>query len=376
MSHLKRKNMPRNPEHPAPAACLMEAGGFQLGQNRPRVTIGVATYNRPELLKECVQSILHQTFPYFEVVIANDYVPVPVTFESLGIPEDPRIKIVNHSQNIGAWANHNFLLRNARGEWFTWLADDDLIHQGFFEFFRAIHEEHEIDAVFCNYESASSPSSSFSSPISTPIFSVEDPIHFLKKLANRSINTIGLYGIMRREMLVSMGGYLRVGQKVNFGERLFPFYFALNGNIVYVNERLHFFRAHSGSPSATQEDMSGFFSSTSEFLVYVEDNFRESIPPTSYSQIKLDTMKWMLRDCVHVVGRSQSVGIVRKIFFSFKGSMVLCKRHLSDKSSFLIMPFVVAIVFSEAYNWLKSDVKSMLILSREMLLKALRNMHF
>jgi glycosyltransferase involved in cell wall biosynthesis len=337
---------------------------------RPLITVGVTTYNRPELLRECVESILRQTYPNFEILIGNDYVPSPVTFESLGMSPDPRIKIVNHAENIGAWANHNFLLKQARGEWFTWLADDDLIRKDFFAMFQTVIADQKIDAVFCNYESGPIPSPSFISPVTTGGPYINNSIDFLQKLAKRSIKTIGLYGIMRREMIVSMGGYLRVGNKVNFAERLFPFHFALNGKIAFINENCHFFRAHLGSPSAVQEDIDGFFSSTSQFLDYIERHYKTMIPVSLYSGIMLDTLKWMLRDCVHVVGRDRQIGVVSRVFRAFKSSVAMCQVHLKKGAWLGVLPFVATLVLSEAYCWQKADVKAKIAATWEILLHA------
>ena len=62
----------------------------------PNVTIGVITYNRPEMLREAVISIINQTYDNFELFIGNDYIETPVTFDTLGIDGDPRVKILNN----------------------------------------------------------------------------------------------------------------------------------------------------------------------------------------------------------------------------------------------------------------------------------------
>ena len=59
----------------------------------PVVTIGITSYNRPDLLREAVLSIINQTYINFELLIGNDYIKTPVTFNMLGIDPDPRVKI-------------------------------------------------------------------------------------------------------------------------------------------------------------------------------------------------------------------------------------------------------------------------------------------
>jgi len=70
----------------------------------PFFTIGVTTYNRPDLLKQTLTSISAQTFTDFEVIVGNDYTPESLSAENLGI-NDPRIRFENYPQNLGEAQN-------------------------------------------------------------------------------------------------------------------------------------------------------------------------------------------------------------------------------------------------------------------------------
>ena len=48
--------------------------------------------------------------------------PIARRYESI----DPRVRYVHHPQNLGASFNHNFVIEQARGEFFKWVSDDDL----------------------------------------------------------------------------------------------------------------------------------------------------------------------------------------------------------------------------------------------------------
>jgi glycosyltransferase involved in cell wall biosynthesis len=93
---------------------------------QPFFTIGVPTYNRRELLKQTLDSILSQTFSDFEIIIGNDYTAEILSCDMLGIT-DPRIRIINHPRNLREVGNMNALLEAANGRYFTWLFDDDLL---------------------------------------------------------------------------------------------------------------------------------------------------------------------------------------------------------------------------------------------------------
>ena len=80
-----------------------------------KVSIGVTTYDRLEMLGETVSSILAQTHKNLEILIGNDNPERNLTMSDLGLGYDPRVIIVNHSKNLGEINNLNWLLKNSSG---------------------------------------------------------------------------------------------------------------------------------------------------------------------------------------------------------------------------------------------------------------------
>ena len=64
-----------------------------------KISIGVTTYNRNNLLKRAIRSILNQSYRNFEILIGNDYVKKKINKKILGT-SDPRIKIFNYKKNL------------------------------------------------------------------------------------------------------------------------------------------------------------------------------------------------------------------------------------------------------------------------------------
>src|SRR5262249_23161831 len=91
----------------------------------PRFSIVITTYNRLEMLRECLASLVCQPGEDFEIIIGNDYQLLALTPDLLG-SDDPRIRIINHPSNLGERNNINALLEVASGQYFSWIADDDL----------------------------------------------------------------------------------------------------------------------------------------------------------------------------------------------------------------------------------------------------------
>ena len=119
-----------------------------------KVSIGVTTYDRLEMLVETVSSILAQTHKNLEILIGNDNPERNLTMSDLGLGYDPRIIIVNHSKNLGETNNLNWLLNNSSGRYFTWLADDDMIHPQHVEILaRELSSREELSCTFSSYTS-------------------------------------------------------------------------------------------------------------------------------------------------------------------------------------------------------------------------------
>jgi glycosyltransferase involved in cell wall biosynthesis len=89
----------------------------------PLFSVIVTTYNRPEFLREAVESVLTQTDPRFEVLVVDDASPVPLP----PLPNDDRVSLIIRRENGGCSAARNTGIEAARGEWITFLDDDDLL---------------------------------------------------------------------------------------------------------------------------------------------------------------------------------------------------------------------------------------------------------
>lgn len=100
----------------------------------PKVSVGVPVYNGEPYLADALQSLADQTFRDFEVIIADN----ASTDDTQGICEafvtgDPRFQYLRQTRNRGAAKNYNDTLHRARGEYFKWATDDDLIAPTFLE---------------------------------------------------------------------------------------------------------------------------------------------------------------------------------------------------------------------------------------------------
>ena len=109
----------------------------------PLFTIGIPTYNRPELLLQAIASALNQSYPNVEVVVSDNASDADI--ESLvSAVGDSRIRVFRNASNLGSARNFVGLVEHARGEYFSWLQDDDLLHRDFVS--RAVQQMKAQDA--------------------------------------------------------------------------------------------------------------------------------------------------------------------------------------------------------------------------------------
>lgn len=112
---------------PAPAAAAPEtrsSGAAPPVRPRPLVSVIVPTHDRPQLLRQALESILQQTLRDFEIVVVNDAGP-DVTDVVRALDGEGRITYVRHAINRGLAAARNSGIGVARGKYIAYLDDDD-----------------------------------------------------------------------------------------------------------------------------------------------------------------------------------------------------------------------------------------------------------
>lgn len=99
------------------------------------VTVGLASYNRPQLLQRAIDSIKAQSYINLEILISDNGSTDPLVREVINdfVATDSRARSFFHQTNHGAFFNFRFLLENAQGKYFIWLADDDYWSDTFIE---------------------------------------------------------------------------------------------------------------------------------------------------------------------------------------------------------------------------------------------------
>jgi glycosyltransferase involved in cell wall biosynthesis len=99
----------------------------------PLISVGIPTYDRPQLLSRALESVARQDYDNLDVIVSDNASPGTTTEEIVDSFRDriPALRYVRQESNIGALGNIMFLLACAKGEYFMWLADDDEISDNY-----------------------------------------------------------------------------------------------------------------------------------------------------------------------------------------------------------------------------------------------------
>lgn len=94
-------------------------------ENKGLVSIVMPSYNSEKYIKASIESVLNQTYPYWELLIVDDC-STDKTVEIIKSFKDERIKLFQNKINSGAAISRNWALREAKGKWIAFLDSDDL----------------------------------------------------------------------------------------------------------------------------------------------------------------------------------------------------------------------------------------------------------
>lgn len=108
------------------------------------VTVIVPVYNAEKYLAQCVESILNQTYNYFELLLVDDgSTDLSGNICDKYEKRDRRIKVF-HQRNRGASAARNFGIDQATGQWITFIDSDDWVERDYIKVLMECNDKADI----------------------------------------------------------------------------------------------------------------------------------------------------------------------------------------------------------------------------------------
>ena len=207
----------------------------------PVISVAVPAYRTPEsFLRQMMDSLICQTYPYWELCIANgspDDRNMQAVLEEYA-KKDSRIRYKNLKDNLGIAENTNQAFSMASGEFVGLMDHDDLLApNALYEIVSALEKNKEADAVYTDEDKVTTDLSEHFQPHLKPDFNLD---------LLRSNNYICHFFVVRRSIVEQVGGFRREYD----GAQDYDFIFRCvekARKVAHVPEILYHWRTHKAS---------------------------------------------------------------------------------------------------------------------------------
>ena len=207
----------------------------------PLISIAVPAYQTPtEFLKQMIDSLIAQTYPNWELCIAN---ASPDNEEMQRVladyaARDSRVRFCNLKENLGIAENTNQAFAMAKGEFLGLLDHDDLLApNALYEIVQALQEHPQADTFYTDEDKVTTELDEHFQPHLKPDFNLD---------LLRSNNYICHFFVARRSIVEKVGGF----RKEFDGAQDYDFIFRCTENsreVVHIPEILYHWRTHKAS---------------------------------------------------------------------------------------------------------------------------------
>ena len=106
-------------------------------QSHPRVSVILPTHNRPDLLRDAIESLLSQTYTDWEAMIVDD-----ASDPAAELPVDQRFRALRHQTSMGGAAAKNAGASVSSADILAFLDDDDLYAPSYLERAVSVLDKH------------------------------------------------------------------------------------------------------------------------------------------------------------------------------------------------------------------------------------------
>lgn len=233
------------------------------------VSICMPVYNGGKYLRECLESVIRQTYVKVEVLVVDD----GSSDDSITIAEefvriDSRVRLVINQKNLGLVGNWQKCIGLATGKWIKFLFQDDLMQPQCVEKMLAACIQHNSQVCICSREFLIEDSASVTLKkfFFEEVYRLEDKYPQSVYLTPDTIAALAVENLFTNfigEPIAMLFNKTLVQQYGNYNEDLvqlvdyeFALRVCLNVGAYFLPQRLVSFRVHSSSESNNQANNS------------------------------------------------------------------------------------------------------------------------
>ncbi|MCF2653180.1 glycosyltransferase family 2 protein [Anaeromassilibacillus senegalensis] len=183
------------------------------------VSVIIPVYNIEVYLRECVESVLAQTYENFELILVDDgskdnSPAICDEFAQL----DSRVVVI-HKENEGPSATRNRGIEAAQGEFIVFVDSDDRIHPQMLEKMTAAMTRYQTDLCICGFERFRDgwKQRVRISPYSLLIFQSKQELASVYKKANTNMFGVSIWAKMYRAQIIKDNN-IRFSEDIDYEE--------------------------------------------------------------------------------------------------------------------------------------------------------------
>lgn len=224
--------------------------------NKPLVTIAIPNYNYGHYLRNCLDSVLAQTYDNFEVYFRdnnstdNSY-EIALSYKEKFKERGVYFNVTDNKRNLGSDRNSQLATRDAEGEFLYTLASDDSIEPTFIEKCISVFDEYPNVSMVMTHRNEIDENGNI---IKTqPFYNQSCIIKGEDQAAVFMMAGIAIPGqrITRLSSFSQTSQYRRIWNVA--GDWYENFLFSMAGDIAYIKEPLCNYRVHSGNETNESE---------------------------------------------------------------------------------------------------------------------------
>lgn len=118
-----------------------------------KVSIITPNYNSSSFIADTITSVIEQTYRNWELIVVDDCsTDNSLEIVQLAQKDDPRVKLIKLSENVGVAEARNIGIREAKGQFIAFLDSDDLWYPDKLEKQISFMKENNIDLCYTGYE--------------------------------------------------------------------------------------------------------------------------------------------------------------------------------------------------------------------------------
>lgn len=279
---------------------------------RPLVTIAVPTFNRAAWLRDCLRSVLAQSYDNFEVLV-SDNASEDDTAEVLGQIRDRRLRVVRQVRNVGLRLNWHACLEEARGDFIVFVSDDDRVDPWLLE--RCVHllKGEPGISIIMGLSDMYHVDDDYLQPAATSRrlgTGIWEGVDILQEFFQNSISVPMCTIVIRTEMLRSRGGFPI--DFPNTGDTAGWVPLLLTGKAGLVNERcgtccVH---SHSQTASVSHDILLAELWKLTELIMTLTD--RDIEDPKKRQRVKSSARRYFALSGIYLLGSRRKEGVKLK----------------------------------------------------------------